>query len=251
MRYILVENKYILYKKIGEGGCGCIYKGVDKLTKQLVAVKLSKDNILLKNEARMYYVLGENTNIPQFRSYGKEGLYTYLIIDLLDSSLRNNKQYMFSPKIKIIGDQLVDCIKSIHDSGIIHRDIKPDNFMLKNDKLFVIDFGLACVYSNKTNNKNNNNNKQTIGTDNYRSTSNTALSKKDDIESIGYVLCYLYYGKLEWQDMDCTNKEQAKRNISKSNIFYHFIKYAQELPSRQQPDYNKLKTLINVCLEHT
>lgn len=113
-----------------------------------------------------------------------------------------------------IGIQLVERIKAIHARGIIHRDIKPQNFLTgntKNEFIYTVDFGLAKCYRDiKGTHIPFKETQEVIGTLRYMSINahnGNELSRRDDLESIGYVLLYFLIGKLPWQDIQ---KSKAK-----------------------------------------
>ncbi len=259
---MIINNKYIIIKKIGEGKFGKIFLSKNKYTNEKVAIKLDTNNILLKNEARIYNYLYNINGIPKLRAYGKENSYNYLIIDLLDCTLikkrqLNGNKFTFNYVINF-GIKIIDIINNIHKKNIIHRDIKPENIMFKNnngfDNIYIIDFGLSKLYDS---NKKNFVNKENIivGTYNYISLHTHygfMPSKRDDLESIGYILLYMYYGKLPWNNLLDIKQEKQKlinSNI-KNNIFINFIKKCNELKYDENPNYLELKTLLSRSLNN-
>ena len=143
-------SKYKAIKKLGEGSFGKVYKA--EYNGDYYAIKMenkSKEQGLLELEATiMSYLKGPN--IPFIKSYGYSGDFNVLVMQLLDKSLEDliNKYNTFSIKtVAILGYQMVNILQYIHDRHIIHRDIKPDNFVMgaqeDNAKLYILDFGLA------------------------------------------------------------------------------------------------------------
>ena len=146
-------SKYKAIKKIGEGSFGKVYKA--EYNGEYYALKIedrTKDQGLLELEATiMSYLKGPN--IPIIKSFGYSGDYNVLVMQLMDKSLEDifNKLNKFSVKTTaMLGYQMVDVLQYIHDKHIIHRDIKPDNFVMGsgelNYKLYILDFGLAKKY---------------------------------------------------------------------------------------------------------
>jgi serine/threonine protein kinase len=110
----------------------------------------------------------------------------------------------------------------VHSRGLIHRDIKPDNFVVGRGKkqalIHIIDFGLAKQYKDPENNLHipYRNDKNLTGTARYASV-HTHLgieqSRRDDLESVCYVVLYFLRGKLPWQGMVAKEKDDKYRKI--------------------------------------
>ena len=172
---LIVEKKYKIISKLGEGSFGKIFSGVNTNTDEEVAVKIEKldENSLLKNEAKVYKLLENIPGIPRLRSYGTEGKFNYMVIDLLDKSLediRIKSGNTLSLKIVLaLGIQMLKRIECVHLEGIIHRDIKPDNFLMKkdNNQIYLIDFGLSKRYLDNFDNHINGTGRKLMGTARY------------------------------------------------------------------------------------
>ena len=264
MDYILVNNKYNVLKQIGEGNFGKIYKGQNIRTDELVAIKVEpiKNNYkMLKNEAIIYQHLLHTYGMPTLKWFGKDDKNYYLVITLLGKSLEHYIQLKgkFSLKLTLqIGVQIINLLKTIHEKGLLHRDIKPENFLFGNDdeskQLYAVDFGLSKTYINYTKKSHiaMQNSNSIIGTPTYVSVNGhklLELSRRDDLESLGYMLIYIYTGKLKWQKVDIyKNFEKsnslimkAKLNLEKlydlPDIFFVFFKYVRKLEFQEMPDY--------------
>ena len=266
---VCVAKKYKLIKKLGEGTFGHIYVGENKNTRELVAIKLENktDNKkgTLKHEANIYKVLDGIKNIPRMRNFGVEGAFNYLIMDLLEESLDDlmEKQSKFSITYTIsIAIELIDILHQIHDRGIVHRDLKPENFLIKNNKVFIIDFGLSKSYLDKDNNHvKMENNKSLIGTIRYASVNvhnNLTYSRRDDLESLAYILIYFLKGSLPWQGLKIESLDEKHKKIYDIKTSYNlhtlcqdiplefliYLKYCHSLKYSEKPNYDYIKSLF-------
>jgi casein kinase 1 len=166
---------------------------------------------------------------------------------------------------------MITRIQGCHEEKILHRDIKPDNFLIggkdqTKDKVYIIDFGLAKFY--KDNNGNHiayKDGKSLTGTARYASL-NTHLgveqSRRDDLESIGHVLLYFLKGSLPWQGLPGKNRDEKYLLIKKKKLeisldvlckgqpkeFKEFMEYCRKLKFDEEPDYKFCLTLFRNCM---
>jgi serine/threonine protein kinase len=266
----LFFSKYKVTKKLGEGSFGKVYKAEYNGEEYAVKMELkSREQGLLEIEATiMSYLKGPN--IPYIKSFGYSGNYNVLVMQLLDKSLEDlfNKYQKFSIKTTaMLGYQMVNILQYIHDRHIIHRDIKPDNFVMgakrHNDRLYLLDFGLAKKYRSSRTliqypyiKK-----KKLTGTARYASIHALEAyeqSRRDDLESVGYVLMYFLRGELPWQGLKIRSKEDRykkildkKKETSSEELctgfpeeFYHYVNYTKKLEYDENPNYDMLRQLF-------
>jgi serine/threonine protein kinase len=261
----IINNKYKIIEKLGAGCFGEIYKGENIRTQEHVAIKvepISNNLKLLKNESVIYQYLTGITGIPVVKWFGKDTVNYYMVLNLLGQSLQTLviSRKSFSLKLVLqIGLQIIFILQSIHDKGLVHRDIKPDNFLLGNNdtnkkQIYIIDFGFCKSIANVINAK-----KTTglIGSLTYASINAhnyTELSYNDDLESLGYMLIYFYQGFLEWQKIEHVQDIiKAKREIVNNEkipiVLRDFIRLCLNKEFKETPDYNNLITLFKREIE--
>jgi serine/threonine protein kinase len=226
-------------------------------------------------------------NIPKLIWYGLFIERLCIIIPLYECSLyeyfinhavsrrecEGLKKTIEESKINTIMYQCISIIESIHDLYVIHRDIKPDNFMLKGGVLYLVDFGLSTFYVNE--NKQHISIKENIeeitGTPKYISINihnGVIPSRRDDLISLGYMYIFMICRELPWESLPTKkneyneshilNEKNQQRKMKKSlkhieGIFEPIekggmlIKYIREtynIEYHEDPSYNVLKEIF-------
>ena len=275
----ILFSKYKVIKKLTEGNFSSIYQAINNEGDNFCCKiePINSPQLLLENESKiMDYLRGRP--IPNIKLYGQSGDHNILIMDLLGKSLDYyiKKLGKFSIKTTVmLAYQMIDILKFIHIRHIIHRDIKPGNFIMGLGKscldLFIIDFGFAKKYrSNKTYKLN----PMTIGhklTGTARYASINAMkgleqSCRDDLESLAYVLYFFLRGDLPWQGIKEKSKDLLNKKILDKKVntksqelgkdfpiqFFELLEYAKNLKYEEQIKYDMFKNKIKeiICINN-
>ena len=267
-----VGRNYKLIKKIGSGSFGTVYLGKDMDGKYIACKtekQLSKNR--LKGESMIYkrFAAKKLDCVPTVYKYIETSGFNLLIMQLLGNCLEtifneSGGKLNLSTVMKL-GINITTNLEKIHSVGIIHRDIKPNNFMFgvgeNANNLYIMDFGLSKKWYNKSTHIEYRTGRSLIGTARYASMNihlGTEPSRRDDIESVGYLLLYLVHGSLPWQGLKKKTKENAIDKIGDTKLltdlkllcsglpdcFYEYINYARNLQFTEKPNYDFLRNLF-------
>jgi serine/threonine protein kinase len=230
---VIIHNKYIITNKLGKGKFGEVYKGHDIHTTEPVAIKLEhhstpkpnpyskyttkrNDLQILKHETQILNFLHNRRcrNIPHIYWFGNQNdipalvmpYYEYSLFDLFTQTAHSHSKYAFFTQTQqptrsitpeTIMRSIIHILENIHASGVVHRDIKPHNFMVKNQELILIDFGMATFYVD-TNNRHiiepEIPKEHLLGTQKYISINihyGKEYTRRDDLISAGYLYLFL------------------------------------------------------------
>jgi serine/threonine protein kinase len=252
-------NKYKIIDKICDGRFGSVYKGEHIITKEVVAIKSSIINEYnnLKYEAKIYQYINRLNikGFPKLKWYGCDNKMNYIVLKYYPKSLRDfinekhNEVKQFDTSIEII-----EVTKNLHKLNLIHRDIKPDNFVFDElMSLHMIDFGFCkkIIYENK-NDISIEKKKNIIGSPKYISLNiheGISPSRRDDIESCIYIIIEMLLGELVWNkynELDLIYVLKKKYRVS--NYKYLFLNiildYIRKLGYKEEPDYDMIKNIL-------
>ena len=272
----LIFGKYKILKLIAKGCFGQVYLGVNILNRKYFAIKIENrfgKSCSLEKEAYILYNL-KGPGIPSILSFGHIGKYNILVQTLLGKSLekiwRENSCKLNIKDICMIAIQTIERIEYIHSKFYLHRDIKPANFLVGNPddfQIYLIDFGIAKKYRSSRTGKHIKNVKinKLFGTSLFMSmnvVNGNEQSRKDDLESLGYMYIFLLTGELPWSRIKATTIDdmiekiidiQEKTSIEDlckniPNEMYLYLKYVRNLIFDQKPDYDYLKNLFLTIL---
>ena len=286
----LIGDCFVLLHLIGKGSFGQIYISYNLRDNLPVSIKKEDKKPgktpQLKTESKIYQTLlniqaddvsgakplsqDEVTGVPKFYGVGELPDCYYMIIDFLGPNLIELFNYCGCKKFTIstvclIALQVLNRIENIHKHHYLHRDIKPENFLIgiheKSNIIYLIDFGLSKRYKNPKTHQHipYREGRALTGTARYVSI-NTHMgieqSRRDDLESIGYMLIYFLKGVLPWQGLKNGNEKytrimEKKLQIPTEILCYglpdeitYYLKYCKSLRFEDRPDYDYLRGLF-------
>jgi serine/threonine protein kinase len=271
----LINNKYKVIKKIGSGSFGDVYSSTDNTEREYAIkfelIKKKNDINRLKKEYQIYNLLKYSNKFINLYWYGEYKNHRVLVMERIEKSLKeifNYNHNVFSTNsICNISMQMIDILEELHNNSVIHQDIKPANILFNknNQKIYLIDFGISSIWKEDSIQTRSG---KYIGTSRYASISSHncyTQSRKDDLESLGYVLIYLAKGRLPWQgitEKDLRKKWNRVRNFKEiignktlcrglKKCYYYYIKYVQTLNFHDKPNYSFLKGLFSRYTKNT
>ena len=286
----LIADCFVLLHVIGKGSFGHIYISYNLRENLPVSVKKEEKKPgktpQLKTESKIYQSLlniqaddisgakplgqDEVTGVPKFYGVGELPDCYYMIIDFLGPNLLELFNYCGCRKFTIsticlIALQALNRIENLHKHHYLHRDIKPENFLIgiheKSNVIYLIDFGLSKRYKNPKTHQHipYREGRALTGTARYVSI-NTHLgieqSRRDDLESIGYMLIFFLKGVLPWQGLKNCNEKytrimEKKLQIPTEILCYglpdeitYYLNYTKSLRFEDRPDYDYLRGLF-------
>ena len=211
-----VGNKYTLLEKIGQGNFGEVHRGCHYKTSEPVAIKFESSQSqfrILKHETTILKYLHEHgcRTVPLIHWFGVFQENAACVMSFYECSLLDLcKSDLSKEKVDRIMASAISIIESIHTHYVLHRDIKPQNFMIRNNELYIIDFGLSTFYvDDKLNHLENLEKKDSIlGSPKYASYNihcGENGSRRDDLISLGYMYMVLCRKELPWEIIDAPN----------------------------------------------
>ena len=256
----MLANKYKLIEKLSQGSFGKVFKAENIRTGEIVAIKTevkSKEQKSLKMEAKIYHYLANANGFPRLKWFGTTDNENYLVTNLLECSITNLVKKSGPLPLKTVlhlGKQMIERLETLHNHYLIHRDIKPDNFMInitdRTNKIFLIDFGFCKRYNHDGKHIDFKTNNSLIGTANFVSINvhkGSEPSRRDDLESSLYVMIYMLYGK----DFGA-NTNNLKQLILNKELLTNVpqflkvaINYARTLKFEEDPDYKYIMQIFS------
>jgi serine/threonine protein kinase len=279
-----LRSRFEIKRFIGKGGFGEVWEGVDIKSGTPVAIKVEKESSmpssLLHIEVQVLKVVGNISasrpvcGFPALRYFGQDGSNVVLVLSLLGPSLEHLLHvfgHMSSKTVAMLGQQMLSRLELLHTLGFIHRDLKPDNFLMGTGKLshhvYLIDFGLSSRYVASSGAlKEMKTDRKFLGTTRFASL-NTHLgysqSRRDDIEQLSLVLIYLYRGHLPWSRTNYATQQEKEVQVglwkartstaviaAKCPIqLQSLLDYARSLAFTDPVDYGRCRRMLEDIIE--
>lgn len=251
-------RKFKILEILGQGSYGVVVKAEHH--KGNCAIKLcSKDRLSLQREFEIYDHIKSSVQTssytPNIYGYGNLTDFSWLAMDLLGPSIDDLYQKLGSfskTTILQMGIQMLNCVDFLHRCGVVHGDIKGDNFAISatnSKKIVIFDFGLASKIDDWTESFRGSLLYASIATHQYQ-----PVQPKDDIESIGYLLAG-FHKSLPWSDVKWpdTYEEQIdfglllkkEKDIFKmSEDFFELTLYLMHVDAQTKPSSQFLKEIF-------
>jgi|SRR3989344_1749558 len=268
-----LDSKYKLLIQLGSGSFGSVWRILNKTNRNEYAIKIETKNSKsrLKNEFKIYrnLMLCGVQGIPIIKDYFETNKNCYLVMQLLGKSLDqilNSTENPFDiTTVLKIGIYIIRLLESIHNAGYLHRDIKPNNFLTgKEDvnNLYIMDFGLSKKYIlDNGEHIAPREERSLIGTARYASINvhmGYEPSRRDDLESVGYMLIYFLKKKLPWQGLKKVKNVDQVKIIGECKMktslqdlccnlpecFKQYLEYCRKLQFSEKPNYDYLVNLF-------
>lgn len=280
---IVVASRFKLSKKIGKGSFGVAYEAVDLITNQILALKLERrrndrksNSAMNMREIQILEKLEYCRRVPKLIWHGIYKQYHVMALELQGSNLctlyeMGNRSFTMNTAVYIFIECL-HCMEELHGKGIVHRDIKPQNFIVgRNEKnahkVYVIDFGLSSWFINSVGEHIAYNDQcSPVGTARYASLGNHRgihQTRRDDLESIAYMIIFFLKNQLPWQGIRANDRvkkwrkiEQKKAAINSQQLtkdlpheFFYYLEYVKKLKYDEKPDYERLRRVFRKYLD--
>jgi serine/threonine protein kinase len=263
-------NKYTIENEIKRGAFGVIYKGTVKKTKEPVAIKIDHSQMpTLQHEVRMiqYLYMAKVREIPSVYWFGMHEekpcfIMTYFECSLFDYS---TKKTIDKEKADMMLLKILDIFENIHKLFVLHRDIKPQNFMIKDGDIYLIDFGLSMFYINENGEHYPDRISDTmIGSPQFASIhihNGNRYSRRDDLIALGYLYLFMIGSPFvpihETSELPLINilhpmnvslKKQKEmdhlRTLFSNKTIEYYMNYVYSLEYAELPKYEPLKMMF-------
>ncbi|MBI2620358.1 MAG: protein kinase, partial [Ignavibacteriales bacterium] len=244
-------SHYKILEKLGEGGMGVVYKAQDTKLDRTVALKFlppqisgsEQDKARFIQEAKAASAMNHPNvcTIYDIQEYtGADGAaQMFIVMEYVEGQTLDERKKSLSLKQALdIGIQIAEGLAAAHEKGIVHRDVKPENIMVRKDGIVqIMDFGLAKLKGVSKLTKEG----STVGTAGYMSPEQVQgldVDHRSDIFSLGVLLYELFTGQLPF------------KGVHETAISYEIVNVDSTPMSAIKPDLDPaLDAIVLECLE--
>ena len=270
----ILSDNYLIIKKIGAGSFGEVFLAQNTKNGHYVAAKIEEKARVprIYNEYKIYCYLHKKNfdkGLPKIYDFLGTADYNIMFMQLLGPSLedlfnQSNRGFKFHT-VANIALNLITLLEKLHNAEFIHRDIKPNNFLVDKDNqrtIYIMDFGLSKKYIIDNKHIKYRDKRSLIGTARYASINmhmGIEPTRRDDLESLGYMLIYFIKGSLPWQGIKrkpgnnnlesigeckiCTSIDTLCENLP--SCFKEYITYTRSLKYDETPNYEYLRNIFS------
>ena len=271
---VVLPNGFRLQKLLGSGSFGDVYEGVrghDDLCAVKVEKRQKKDTSQLKIERKAYRLLQDVKGVCCMLDFGTITDHRYLCLDMLgpnlETVLKEQGGHLPESVVASIGIRALETLEGIHQAGIVHRDIKPQNMCLDRQGkpiVYLVDFGLCKRYTKNGVHIPHRTDKSLVGTPRFcslRTLHGHEISRRDDVEGLFFCLFYFLHGRLPWQGQRATTKSEKHRKIgtakketttaclvrgmTHASVWAELFECVRDLEFTEQPDYAGIKRALS------
>lgn len=247
-----VDHYLLELPHIGSGQFGSVYKAIDSRTDKVYAVKCIAKSLLAKHSKYQELFRQEQSIMAKLDHPNIVHLYDsletqsnhYLVITFCEGGsledLIKKKQFIKEKEAVYFLQQILNGFEVLRKNNIMHRDLKPDNIFIKEDKMVIGDFGMAKEVLNKAITK--------VGSPLYLApeilrSDSSGYTSAVDMWSIGVTFYQMLYGTTPWMSPEITNNEKLHRAILQAN--------GQQLKFPKSPEISELsKEFLRKALEY-
>lgn len=283
----LLQNRWRVIEKLEEGAFGTVFDVEEEETGQIFVAKVEQnDESDLVTEYAILDQFDQKTGFPKAKAFGCTLKQDYLVMEKLGpnlGTLSDDHIHFSISSVAAIGFQLIDRIEEVHAKGLLHLDIKPENILIglspeRYNVIHLIDFGFAMRYREQNESLQSEldasqehleNKIPFVGTTPFASRHRhrgSQFSRRDDLESIAYILIYLYKGILPWMKKvshrddvsDRLATAEEKERITPEELcdgmpsqMSDFVYLVREHQYGEEPKYDFLRQLMVEQLEGT